>query len=491
MAISTYLPFGWNGGGFNAARMSSLPKQIGVSLAVIAVLTAGAWILHFGLPSAGFIYLLAILVIAIKWGFGLATFTSLVSSVCLNYFFVAPLFSFDVAERQDWVALGVFELTALLASSLSARDERHVQEKLLQRQSIEKLYQMSKSTLQMDLRQPPGPQIVELIHEIFNMEAIALFDASLKSTDKAGNCCGIEEQLAYDAYLRNIVRTDSKTHTSQHVLLLDDKPIGGLMLRGQRAPIVADALGSLTALALERYRLFEKESYADAAQQSEALRVAVLDALAHAFKTPLTVILTASSGLLELGGLNWRQQELAVMIDEQSTQLNELANRLLQTARLEEKQVAVKKEDVIISSMIEDVLRQQPGKTLGRRFEVNIPDNSITTKGDPGLIATIVSQFVDNAAKYSRPGSAILIEAKQRLAEVLISVHNEGPAIRMEDRDLIFERFYRCQDAKDSVPGTGLGLSIAKKAAAAHNGHVWVISAEDVGTTFYLSLPKQ
>jgi two-component system sensor histidine kinase KdpD len=99
-----------------------------------------------------------------------------------------------------------------------------------------------------------------------------------------------------------------------------------------------------------------------------------------------------------------------------------------------------------------------------------------------------VRQFVDNAAKYSHPGSSIEISAKESASEILIAVHNDGPPIREQDRERIFERFYRCPDTKHQAPGTGIGLSIAKKAAEVHNGHVWVISDEQEGTTFFLSI---
>jgi two-component system sensor histidine kinase KdpD len=99
-----------------------------------------------------------------------------------------------------------------------------------------------------------------------------------------------------------------------------------------------------------------------------------------------------------------------------------------------------------------------------------------------------VRQFVDNAVKYSHPGSKIEISAEESATEVLIAVHNEGPPIRLEERERIFERYYRCGETKHQVPGTGIGLSIAKKAADAHHGHVWVISNQEEGTTFFLSV---
>jgi two-component system sensor histidine kinase KdpD len=117
-----------------------------------------------------------------------------------------------------------------------------------------------------------------------------------------------------------------------------------------------------------------------------------------------------------------------------------------------------------------------------------VSDKSLAARGDRELLAAIVTQFVDNAAKYSTPGSSIRISAQESASDVLIAVHNRGPLIRQQDRERIFERFYRCPETKHQAPGTGVGLSIAKKAAEVHNGHVWVISDEHEGTTFFLSI---
>jgi len=101
----------------------------------------------------------------------------------------------------------------------------------------------------------------------------------------------------------------------------------------------------------------------------------------------------------------------------------------------------------------------------------------------------IVTQYIDNARKYSTPDTLIEIKARKSHTDVVISVHNFGSTVRIEDRDRIFDRFYRAPDVKDSIPGTGIGLSVVRKAAEAHHGHVWVISDENEGTTFFLSLP--
>jgi two-component system sensor histidine kinase KdpD len=252
---------------------------------------------------------------------------------------------------------------------------------------------------------------------------------------------------------------------------------------------MADSIASLAAIALERARAFEKQSYAEAARQSEQLRTAVLDALAHAFKTPLTAIRTASSGLLEAGHLDPAQEDLVTLIDEESDKLNALSTRLLQTARLEASETKLRKETVLIPQLIDEILTKHSDQLGGHLAQVSITNQRCATYGDRELLGTAIMQFIDNAAKYSTPGSPIAIAVDDRDGEVLISVHNEGSKVRAEDRERIFERFYRSPGSNHRAPGTGLGLSITKEAAQVHRGRAWVNSEEGKGTTFFLSLP--
>jgi two-component system sensor histidine kinase KdpD len=110
--------------------------------------------------------------------------------------------------------------------------------------------------------------------------------------------------------------------------------------------------------------------------------------------------------------------------------------------------------------------------------------------GDRELLKMILTQYLDNAAKYSPPEAPIWITVRESKSELFLSVRNRGSLIQMEDRERVFERFYRGNDARHRAPGTGVGLSIVRKAAEAQHGHVWVVSAEEEGTTFFLSLPK-
>ncbi len=447
--------------------------------------------LDVNFATTGFLHLLIVVLVALIAGFWEATVTSLVALSCLNYFFVPPVFTFSISDPQNWVALITFESTALLVSRLSIQMEKQARKAVLERGRMEKLYDLSRRTLLMNPQLLPGAQIVAQIRDVVQVDAVALFDAAGARVDTSGAASPELEAAAKDTFLEDRNADLPGQMTWRRVLRPGTTSIGAIVLRGNNLnALLADSIASLTAIALERARSFEKQSHAEAARQSEQLRTAVLDALAHAFKTPLTVIRTAGSGLLEAGNLNPAQEDLVTLIDEESDKLNVLSTRLLQTARLEASETKLRKEPVLIPQLIDDILTEHSDQLGGHPTQVSITNQRCVTYGDRELIGTAIMQFVDNAAKYSTPGSPISIAVDDRDSEILISVHNEGSEVRAEDRERIFERFYRSPEPHHRASGTGLGLSITKKAAEAHRGRAWVASEKGRGTTFFLSLPR-
>jgi two-component system sensor histidine kinase KdpD len=428
--------------------------------------------------------------VSVVWGFWEASFTSLIAVNCLNYYFVPPIFTWTIADPQNWVALGTFEVAALTVSRLSARVQGHAREEARQRARAEKLYELSRRILFVDRRSMVGPQIVPLIREVFQLDSVALFDAMAARVDATGSRAGDLEQLARNAYFQDNTLVGDDAQTWAEALRLGSKPIGAIALRGRNSRLTIVPVASLAAIALERARSFEKESLAEAARQTEQLRTAVLDGLAHAFKTPLTAIRTASSGLLEAGQLSGDDRELAALIDEQAEHLNRLTTELLQMARIDASEVRLHRERVPVMALLEDVLQRYREQLHGRSIELPESASELEVYGDREILATALEQFIDNALRYSTPGTPISVRAEQNLGEIVIAIHNEGPPIRPADRDRIFERFYRAEETRHRAPGTGLGLSIARKAAEAHGGRTWVVSEERAGTTFYFALPR-
>jgi two-component system sensor histidine kinase KdpD len=470
-----------------AARFLS---QIPVAWSALALLTWGGFVFRANALTIGLAYLCIVLLAAVRFGFWQASFTSLIAVCLLDYYFLPPLFSFQLTDPQDWVALGVFEGTALIVSRLSARELRSAREAEVHRTGMAQLYELSRCSLLLDMHQSPGPQLVVLIHRIFGAGAVALFDANLGRQDRMGDWKADEEDVAKECYLRDRAMMDGRSDCKQRILRGSTGSVGALVIRGNLNPLVIDALAALAAIAMDRQQWVEKEERAETARRSEQLRAAVMDALAHEFKTPLTAVQTASSGLLALGGLNLPQRDLISLIDDETVRLNELCTRLLKTAKLEAQTVDLETAEVNLRELVDEVLANRDRELDKGRVQVLMEDNALTLRADRGLLAMILTQYIDNARKYSAPRTPIQVAAWKSHSEVLISVHNFGSTVRIEDRERIFDRFYRSPDSADSVHGTGIGLSVVKKAAEAHHGHVWVISDEDEGTTFFLSLPK-
>jgi two-component system sensor histidine kinase KdpD len=460
-------------------------------LVAVALVTFIAFRLHLNLSTSGSLYFLIVVMVSIVWGFWEASVTSLIAVSCLNFFFVPPVFTWTVSDPQNWVALATFEIAALTVSELSTRVQEKARAEARQRVELQKLYELSRRILLLDRRQTIGPQIVSLIQEIFRTKSVALFDATSTRMDATGYQAEDLDQLARDAYFQDSTLEGGDGHTWAQALRLGSRPVGAVALRGtELGRLTIVSIASLAAIALERARSFEKESGAEAARQTEQLRTAVLDSLAHAFKTPLTAIWTASSGLLEGGRLSPDDVELATLIDEQADLLNRLATELLQMAKIDAAEVRLRREPISVLSLIEDVLSQYREQLHGRRVEVADNAAHLEVYGDRKVLSTALEQFIDNASKYSTPGSPISISAEENLGEVVIAVHNEGPPIQPADRERIFERFYRAAESQHRAAGTGLGLSIARKAAEAHGGRTWVVSEEVTGTTFSFALPR-
>ena len=471
----------------------TIQRSVGYALAgsAFALLVASVGVrLHVNFATTGFLHLLTVLVVAMMAGFWEATLTSAVALVCLNYFFVPPVYTLYVADPQNWVALLTFECTALLVSKLSIQKEREAYAAILERSRMVKLYELSRRTLLTDLHQRPGPQIVADICEVIEVDTVALLDATTSHVDMAGPDGSELARLAWATYTSDRDEDHANELTWQRVLRPGQTSIGAVVLRGGNVnALLVDSTASLIAVALERMQSLDKQNRAELARQTEQLRTTVLDALAHAFKTPLTAIRAASSGLLECSDLSPTQGQLVALIDEESSKLSALSTRLLRTAKLESSATKLRREPVVIPELIEEILAEHADQLDGHPTRFSFSSPFCTTDGDRELLGTAIAQVVDNAAKYSAPGSPIAIRVDDGAGEILISIHNEGSEVSPEEHDRIFERFYRGSGSDHVSSGTGLGLSITKQAAEAHQGRVWVSSERGKGTTFFLSLP--
>ena len=380
-------------------------------------------------------------------------------------------------------------LVALIVGHLTSRASFFMQKSQANRLEAEKLYELTHNTSLLDLHQKPGPQLAALVQSLFDVEAVAIFDADLNEVYRVGQWFGTAENTVRNVYFFETVRSDRETGLIRRVLRIGNLPIGALLMRGSTSDLTSNAIASLVAITFDRYHALANETRIENARQAEQLRTTVLDSLAHAYKTPLTAIQAASTGLTEMGGLTEAQSGLVSLIDEQAELLNTLTTRLLKTARLEAHDLTLHFAPVAIAPLIEDVVASARDQLTSISVRVAISREELVVVGDRSLLEAMLTQFVDNAAKYAGPGTVVTIEAEEHPSSVVLSVNNLGPVIPPAERECVFDRYFRSSSSDNRASGTGIGLSIAKYAAQAHGGDVWVTSDQHHGTTFFASLP--
>jgi two-component system, OmpR family, sensor histidine kinase KdpD len=470
-------------------RIYGATIRIAISVAAALLVTSISFVFRFNLSAATSLHLLLVTVIAFRWSFLEASIASLVSVACIDYFFTQPLFAFYMTDSHDWIALITFESVALLVSRLSDEAIRHARESETHRLQLQKLYELSQNILLLDPQKPVGQQLVNLIQSTVQVQGVALWIAYDQQFCIAGTCNVTEEQLHSSCVLENDA-DDRETATSRRVLRSGVRPIGSLLICGHSLDAASiSATASLSAGAIERERSFFAISTAEAGRQSEQLRSAILDGLAHAFKTPLTTIRTSSSGLLEMNTLSGTEKKLVVLIDRYAEQLNDLTTRLLRTAKIDSTDLKLKRERIDLIQLIGSSIETASQELGAHSIFIQPAAQRTAVMADEQLVKMALLQLLDNATKYGGPGSAITIDVQEEPSEVIISVRNDGSFIPPEEREKVFQRFYRGPESDRKASGTGIGLSVVKRVTEAHRGRVWTDSNQS-GTTFFLTFPR-
>jgi two-component system sensor histidine kinase KdpD len=351
------------------------------------------------------------------------------------------------------------------------------------------LHAFIRSVTYVDMHLEPGPQLVGLVQASFPIEGVAIFDADVKRTYQAGEWNLDPEHFVRNVYIFETVSDNVEQGLTRRVLRVGKFPVGALLMRGEVTEATADSIATLCALTFDRYHSYANVGRTETARQTEQLRTTVLNSLAHAYKTPLTAIQVASSGLTEMDGLSSGQCELVELIREQTSLLNGLTTRLLKTARLEAQDVLLRPELVSALQIVDDALAFCREQLSSFTVRINVVPEELSLTCDRELVTSLLTQYVDNAAKYGDMGTVISVAAYEKDQGVVFSVENTGPMIAVADHERIFDLYFRCVETATSTSGTGVGLSIARRVAQLHGGDAWVTSDPHGSTTFLASLP--
>ena len=437
-------------------------------------------------------FLLAVLVIATRWGLVEALAASITGTLCFNFFFIPPIGRFTIADPQNWVAFFAFVATAVVASHLSASVKRQAEESMRRQHEMEQLYTLSRNLLLLEVHGPLAQETTNSIAEVFGLPGVAFYDRSSDRVHRAGpHDIPVDAAKLRDTALQGTVFHESATLTTVIPVSLGGQPVGSLGIQGSQVSETAlHAIGNLTAITLERAHSQELANQAEAVRQSEELKSTMLDALAHEFKTPLTPIKAAVTSMLSDTDVSPSHQELLRIVDEETDRLNSMLTEAIQMSRIEAGKLQLHRNPQSIEKILRGQLEKLGEGLHGRRVTVEIPRNFPLVSFDPEFIGIAVWQFLTNAVRYTPPDSPLTLRAVAEDTEIIVSVEDKGPGISEADQRKVFEKFYRGKHQREMIPGTGMGLTIAREIVRAHRGRIWVESEPGKGSKFSFSLPR-
>jgi two-component system sensor histidine kinase KdpD len=494
-----------------AVQPGSRDVAIGVAgaVAIAAVIAVLRTLQSAPNPTiAALLLLLVILVTATAVRVGIAMTVSVVATLAFNFFLLPPFYTFTLADPQNWVALFVFLVVAIIASQLSAAVRARAHEAVGRRDELARLFDLSRDVLVITDSHEAISILARSIARRFDLEFVALalprdrgwavFEGgartlSVDTRELSAAFAAAQASLEFNAHAGTYAGHRTVTIENLTVRLVPlrvgTKPTGILAAGGRPVePGTLDTLAGVVAIAIERADFLEERNQAELTRQSEALKATLLTSLAHDLRTPLTAIRVAATNVKAPWLTDDDRLEQSDLILAEAERLTRLFQNILEMARIAAGPIATESRLVHPSEIIA-AARSQVEQTLqAHPLDVHI-DADVPVRVDPRLTATAVAHLLENAAQYAPAGTGIDVTAGVSNDELRITVRDHGPGIDPVDLPHLFERFYRGAAAKTRASGTGMGLWIARGLLAAEHGHVWADNCPDGGATFTVAIP--
>jgi two-component system, OmpR family, sensor histidine kinase KdpD len=418
---------------------------------------------HVPVLSLGALYVLAVLPVAILWGTALAAIVSVASMLVFNWFFLPPYHSFHLRESQNWLALAVYLAIAFAVSALAARARARREDAEQRRAEAHALAEAALDLLR-------GRSLDE------ELGRLAALTAGVLGADGARLELGEQEPgegeraLPLEAGLRCVA-----------TLFVGEEAAVDDAVRRRFLP----SLAALLAVVAERSRLEAEALEAEALRRSDALKTALLRAVSHDLRSPLTAIL-ASADALASPGLSLGAEDrlgLAETIRGEAARLDRVVGQLLDLSRLEAGAVEPHRELWHVDELAGQALAGLGADAARVRLEIRPETPPVEV--DAAQVERVLANLIDNALHYSPPGSRVVVRAESGATELRLHVVDSGPGLPAEERDALFQPFRR---GSARQRGSGLGLSIARGFAEANGGRLWA-QDDPAGGHLVLSLP--
>lgn len=520
--------------------------SIGIVTGIIGLILSQ----HVRIANVSILYLLPVLGLAALYGRGPAVLGSVLAFLAFDFFFVAPVHVFTVADTAEWSSLLMLLATALVTGQLTAMLRAWAHTARQQQQQTATLYELAQliaAGTELDaLLQSTAERVLAVFaHAGVEASTIVLPDAAghpveraaVSSTGPSMGALSLHQKgrgyLAADvlrggaaagpalatrtadgveplAVLYTPLRSGGRTvgvlgiagRPSIHSLVTADgaRPYGGPWNDARLASLF-DAFRDQIALAIERATLQQAAVHAEALRESDRLKDVLLGSVTHDLRTPLASIKAITSSLLQ-PGMRWsaeEHQDMIESIDESVDRLSRLVSNLLDLSRLEAGVAVPHKDWHLIGEVVSSVLDRLDlaGQTRDRVVEVDLPADLPLVLMDHEQIEEVLTNLIENALKYSPANTPVRVSAhlQELPAELEVSITDQGMGIPAAELDAIFGKFYRVKHvqlpwaAARPPTGTGLGLAICRAIIQAHGGAIWAQSQPEAGTTFTFTLP--
>jgi two-component system sensor histidine kinase KdpD len=486
-------------------------SYFGALIFALGALGIGVVLKQFlGINNVALVFLTAVLTTSITYGLWPALFASLVSVLEFNFFFLPPLYTFQIADPENVNALFFFAVVAFIASNLTARVRAQAVVARERAKATEDLYLFSRKlagvfTLDdllwaaaFQFAQMLKLRVVILLPEGETLSVRAgyppedmLDEADIAAAkwvwEKGAPAGRGSDTLPGAKWLFLPMRTGRGT---VGVVGLDSEKPGALLSPDQRR--LFDALADQAALAIERINLAQDIDRNRLNAETERLRSALLTSISHDLRTPLASILGAASSLKAYGASMEEKDrdELLGSIVEESDRLNRFIANLLDMTRLESGAVAPRLELIDLSDVVGSALNRAAKVLAEHQVELDLPRNLPMMKIDPVLLEQALFNLLDNAAKYSKPGAKVRVTGEIYGGNIRVAISDSGAGIPPQDVERIFDKFYRVQSSDHKRAGTGLGLAIARGFVEAMGGTLTASNRDGgAGAVFTINLP--
>lgn len=483
--------------GHSAAVLSSLCMALAAAPTV-------AWL---DLANIAMLFLLVVLLVAVRFGRGPSVTATCVSVACFDFFFVPPRFTFAISDLQYLVAFGVMLAVGLITGHLTAglRFQAHVAARRESRTRA--LYEFARALSGVLQTEQIQEATRDAIGRTFGARTMLLLpdaEGRVQPSSEAGAepiaalDTGIA-QWAFDHGTSAGRGTDTLPGSpvfylplvapmrTRGVLAIEATAPHWLLAPEQRQQL--DTFAALAAIALERVHYIEVAQDALVKIESERLRNSLLAALSHDLRTPLTSLMAQAESLARSAPpLSPAQRTMADALRDEMVRLSMLVTNLLDMARIESGDVKLKLQWQPVEEVIGSALAASRAALSGHGVETHVPADLPLVQYDAVLLERVLANLLENAGKYTPPGSTVAVAAERHGQWLNVTVADDGPGLPPGQEEAVFDKFTR-GERESAKPGVGLGLAICRAIVGAHGGSIHAANRPEGGAAFVFTLP--